>query len=1101
MNVSPRLFNLILVSLVLGMLYWMSIQNNTAQESPAEPDTAIVQVQENEPATVSPELVEDTDDSEESVSPEPLTIPVPDQAADPFDVQAEQAAQGFTQEEGIAQEENGETTIAEGEPVEEPVVANNQGLITLAVFLVLVLGCYWIGNVIAKISRLPDHGFKVFIVLLAFFGGFAALALGWHRLTLGIDLQGGVVLIYDVKPIEGARIIDPDAPPGVAAEGFDMDQLTRAITRRINPGGVREIAITQLGQRQIQIVIPHAEAAETARIERVVSESGALTFRILASRAYQQDEDIIRRGEAESGRDILDSTGRVLARWVPVFDSEKGSFVDPPPTSPTFHTVRRERGQTIEVLVKYNDGVDITGEYLTSVGRGMGQDGSPVVSFNFNNVGANKCGRLTGNNLPDPVQPDRLSRSMGIILNDSLYSAPTIRSRIRGSGMIEFGARHTEEGRRQLNQEIEDLIGILHAGALPAELSKEPASKMQIGATLGNDTIQKARYALSAAAVATIVFMLFYYRLAGCIAAFCVITNTVLIVAAMLTFRAAFTLPGLAGLVLTVGMAIDANILVYERIREELAGGASLKMAIRNGYAKAFSAIFDSNITTILVGCILFAVGTEQVKGFAVTLVLGLVLNLFTAIFCARVIMEVLSAQRSIKTFRMMQLFKRPNINFLQTRWACALFSITLITIGLFATVARGRGLLDIDFVGGVSVEAVFKQTQDITELRSKLYAKDATIEGEENRLNDLSVQDVQMNVDSEGREVMRSTHFIITSSIPQLGDERTPSQEQYLATVETILKETFGDALEYCSLEYTIESTRRVAEYDETTVQIKRFPQTNHEGLLSEIQAMVRKAVADGLIESEFSAPTITREGYVEGNQQAFVDWTATFRAPQESLEKVLAAWKEDLNSKPNFPTATTVGGSVARNTRIQGLLAICASLIAMAIYISIRFQRLAYGLIAVAGLFHVVLIMLGLLALSRWCVFPPLQIVEFKIGLPVVAAFLTVIGYAINDTIILFDRIRENLGKSTILTGSMINMAINQTLSRTVLTSSTTVVVALILYFFGGSGIHTFAFAISAGVFFGTYSTIGICAPLLFWTSAVDDLKPGEMLNLEKM
>jgi SecD/SecF fusion protein len=373
-----------------------------------------------------------------------------------------------------------------------------------------------------------------------------------------------------------------------------------------------------------------------------------------------------------------------------------------------------------------------------------------------------------------------------------------------------------------LNQDIDDLIGILHAGALPAELSKEPASRMQIGATLGNDTSQKAKYALLTAAVITVVFMIFYYRLAGCIASFCVITNTVLIVAAMLMFRAAFTLPGLAGLVLTIGMAVDANILIFERIREELAGGASLKMAVRNGYAKAFSAIFDSNLTTIIAGCILFAVGTEQVKGFAVTLVLGISLNLFTAVFCARVVMEVLAAQRWVKTFNMMQMFRRPNINFLGARHICAIFSLALIVIGLFAVAGRGRGLLDIDFVGGVSVEAVFKDSQNISDIRAKLYAKDATIEGEENRLNDLAVQNLQPDVDNEGQKVTPDTHFMITTAIPQVVGKEVSSTD-YLNTVRNILKDTFGNALEYWSLDYTIESTKKVADYDETTVSIKR--------------------------------------------------------------------------------------------------------------------------------------------------------------------------------------------------------------------------------------------------------------------------------------
>lgn len=1060
MNLSPRFFNAFLISLILCMLYWTSIQNNTAQESPAEPAAAV----------------------QEEKAPAPDDTPdFPEVSADTPNLPLNDATAPSTEKADPAEE------LPEEKP--EEVKANYRGLITLSVFIVLILGCYGIGSVIAKQSRLPEHGFKIFIVLLSFFGGFAALAASFcgygNPLTLGIDLQGGVVLIYDVKPIQSGK--------QGAAGTVDMDELTRAISKRINPGGVREIAISKLGNDQVQVVIPHAEQAEVARIERVVSESGALTFRILASKAYPQDEEIIKRSETESGRDILSPTGKILARWVPIFDSQRESFGDP-------DMVTRTRGQTLEALVKYDDGVDVTGEFLGNVGRSIDPErGGPCVSFSFNAVGANKFGRLTNANRPDAVQPDKFKRHLGVVLNDYLYNAPVIKSTIREHGVITFHVGQTAAELQKLNQDIDDLISILQAGALPAELSKEPVGRMLIGATLGNDTIQKAKYALTFAAILTVIFMIFYYRLAGCIASFCVITNTVLIVAAMLAFRAAFTLPGLAGLVLTIGMAVDANILIFERIREELAGGASLKMAVRNGYAKAFSAIFDSNLTTIIAGCILFAVGTEQVKGFAVTLVLGISLNLFTAVFCARVIMEVLAAQRWVKTFSMMQMFRRPNINFLGARWVCAVFSIALIIIGMIAVAGRGRGLLDIDFVGGVSVEAVFKQTQDISQIRARLYAKDATIEGEENRLNDLSVQNIQMDVDDQDNKVTPDTHFLITTATPLVAGKDVSSTE-YLNTVRNILKETFGGELEYCRLDYKIESSQKVADYDETTISVQRYPKTNHDALASEIGAMIKQAVADKLIDGELSAPTITREGYAEGSQDSFEDWSVTFRASSENLEKVLAAWKADVDGTPNFPTSTTVGGSVARNTRIQGAAAIIASLISMIIYITVRFNRFIYGLIAVIGLLHDVLIVLGLLALSRWCVFPALQIVEFKIGLPVVAAFLTIIGYSINDTIILFDRIRENLGKSTVLTGSMINKAINQTLSRTVLTSLTTFFVSVILYFFGGSGIHTFAFAITMGVIFGTYSTIAVCSSLLFWTTAMNDLQPKETMTLEK-
>ncbi|MDR3182130.1 MAG: protein translocase subunit SecD [Planctomycetaceae bacterium] len=1062
MHTFPRLVKLLPAVFVLVSLCFVSVQAQTPNPQPAA----------SIPAAAEP------------VSEVKAAPAAPDTQQTP-EVKAEPAAAAGTDTPAAVE--------AEEVPVEEAVPFYRAGWFTLVVFFVLVAGSFWAGGKLAKRWRLPDHSTKIAVVLLAFFGSFAALSLGWHRLTLGIDLQGGVVLVYDAKPAQRAlgQATAPDGDPnagGAAGSridgGINMDQLTRAITRRINPGGVREIAITKLGTRQIQVVIPHAEAAEVARIERVISESGALSFRILASKVYPQDADIIARAQDQQGSDILDSAGRVLARWVPVFESEKESFLG------GSDYILRQRGTATEALVLFNDGVDITGEHLTYVGRGMGENGSPGVSFNFNAIGENKFGRLTGANRPDPVQTNR-QRHLGIILNDSLYSAPVIRNAIKGSGIIEFASRHTDEERAKLNQDIDDLISILDAGALPAELSKEPVGRQLIGATLGNDTIQKAKYALIVASVVIIVFMVVYYRLAGLIASFCVITNLTLLVAVMLALRAAFTLPGLAGLMLTIGMAVDANILIYERIREELAGGSSLKMAIRNGYAKAFSAIFDSNITTILTGVVLYWIGTEQVKGFAVTLVLGIALNMFTAIYCARVIMDVLESRPWCKTFSMMQFFKRPNINFLAARKIFAVGSIALIIVGITATVQRGRGLLDIDFVGGVSVETVFNSSQNISDVRSKLYAKDRTITGEENRLNDLAVQNVQLDLAEDGQSVIKDTHFIVTTSIPQPSGGKVVLPDEYLNTVRGILKDTFGEQLEYSRFSFNVEKTHKVADYDETTVSIKRFPKINYDAARSEIGAAIKKAAASKLIDGEFSVPDVTRSGFREGDQTAFEDWTLTFHAPKANVDKILAELKTDIDGTPNFPTSTTVGGSVASSTRVAGMLAVLMSFVLMALYIGFRFHYWIYGLIAVIGLLHDVLIVLGLLALSTWCTVPVLQIEEFKIGLPVIAAFLTIIGYSINDTIILFDRIRENLGKSQTLTYSMINKAINQTLSRTVLTAGTTFLAALILFIWGGQGIHTFAFAMTAGVFFGTYSTIGVCSALLFWAVGVDDRK----------
>ena len=1088
---TPRIVNLLLTVLVLAALFGLSLAKNVAQEAAekqaatpaAEAKPTETPVLETKPAETPVLETKPTEtpvpETKPTETPTEKTAPAldapenkePEKADDteakgptfPLVPGAAESTESFATDTPPSTPESSQEAPPAAKA--EKVPFHQTPAFTWLIFGLILIGSFYIGQELSKRWRLPDHSFRIFVLIFATVGSMLSVYLGWHRLTLGIDLRGGVVLVYDVAPAKD-RAVDPNASSAAAtAGGIDMDQLTRAIGKRINPAGVREIAISKLGHRQLQVIIPEAEDAEVARIRRIISESGALEFRILASTNYEQDRSIIDRAQKTEGRVIRDASGTRIAEWVPTDEKEARSVIATP------DVIKRERNGRHEVLVLFNDGCDVTGQYLNNVGRGTDKDNRPGVSFHFNAIGESKFRRLTSKNRPDSAQPDRLKRQLGILMNDSLYSAPYINDVIGASGIISFGQRHTEAEIRQLSRDIDDLIAVLDAGSLPAELSKEPVSQLLIGATLGDDTIRKASTALVSSGVIVLLFMLVYYQLAGLIACFCVITNLALIVATMLTVRAAFTLPGLAGLVLTIGMAVDANILIYERLREELAAGASLKMAIRNAYAKALSAIVDSNVTTIITGIVLYTVGTEQVKGFAVTLILGIVFSMFTAIYCARTIMDCMEAQQSIRTFKMFQLFRRPNFNFIGARWHCATFSIIVTLIGLMAVVARGRGILDIDFIGGVSVEAVFKDSQPIENIRSKL-----------SNLNDLSVQSVRINLldTDQGAKARENTHFIITTSIPQ-DKEKEILPEEYLGQVRNVLKDVFKDALVYRQLDYTYEGSSDAAK---TTVQIKLSPGMNHESLVSAIGAEMRSAVESGVLTNDFTYQ-LSRKDFYEGSLQVYTDWTMTVDAPQETVEKLLRPMKANIDDAPLFPTSTTVGGSVARDTRSAGLIAILGSLVCIVLYIWLRFQKLVYGLSAVVGLVHVVLVALGLIAISKWLVTPLgfLQVEEFKIGLPVVAAFLTIIGYALNDTIILFDRIRENRGKHPKLTDKMINDATNQTLSRTVLTAGTTAIVSVVLYFWGGQGIHTFAFTMSIGVIFGTYGTIGICAPLLLW------------------
>ncbi|MDR2644363.1 MAG: protein translocase subunit SecD [Planctomycetaceae bacterium] len=950
-------------------------------------------------------------------------------------------------------------------------------LFNVGIFAAIVIVCFVIGSTAARRWKMAnEYGFKITVTILAFAGGIIAAVVSWDRILLGIDLSGGVVLVYDI-PKSASNTSKRDSNGQISSA--TMEQLKSAISTRINPGGQREITITPLGQSRIQVIIPHAEDTEVQRIQRVISESGALVFRILASRAFAQDAHIISLAEPTINSQISEirsTQGDLLAQWFPVYEGEETQFR----YSSEFLT--RTRNNKLEVLVLCNDGEDVTGKYLSNVGRGS-NGVKPGVTFNFNSAGAIKFGRLTSNNLPDPAQPQR-KRNLGIILNEQLYSAPGIESAISDHGIITFDPRPGKDGMKKLDNDIEDLIKILNAGALPVELSKEPASKLLIGSTLGEDTIRKAKIALVGSAIIVLLFMLVYYRLAGLIACFCVITNLALLVTIMITLQSPFTLPGLAGVVLTIGMAVDANILIYERLREELAGGSSLKLAIRNAYSKALSAILDSNITSIMVGCILYTIGTEQVKGFAITLVLGIILSMFTAIYCAKVIMDVLEAQRGINTFTMLQLFKRPNINFMGARKITITFSILLSIAAIISTFTRGSSIFDIDFVGGVSLEVLFEKPLKIEEVRNKLDKNNKNNPNPLKKLGDSSVQIVQESGTAIGTEqVTADTRYIITTPMPHIKDIDI-SADEYLNVVQETIKEIFKDNLQFCKFDYTINKVAGDNE-NKLDIKIKSRPAINIDSLESVIDSVSKRAARDKLIANTFRYELSSKDYNSLNKTQPIAEWDMTAYAAPGVVETVLGLIKSQQDATPEFQTSTTVGSSVAGDTRVAGGLAILASLIGIIIYMGVRFKGLAYGFAAAIGLVHDVVVVLGLIAVSAWVAnwLSIVQISEFKISLAVVAAFLTIIAYSINDTIILFDRVRENRGKAPMLTDRMINTAVNQTLSRTVLTSLTTFFVTLILYFLGGQGIHTFAFAMSIGVAFGTYSTIGVCAPLLYW------------------
>jgi SecD/SecF fusion protein len=1024
----------------------------------------------------------------------------------------------------------------------------------------------WTGQYLARKWRMPEHAGKIGVVTFAVLAGSLITGLGWNDIRYGIDLRGGVILVYEYEEGQhGARRVDErdeaaegeqePAADGREPGGVDMEKLVQAISRRVNPGGVKEVTIRPYGNRQIEVIIPEADQEEVSRIKRKISSAGTLEFRILANNRDHQS--LIDQAMELEGNELRDSTGDLLAWWVPVARNEEDSFA-------SYHEIARRmrrRGdyEFTEILV-VKDNFDVTGEYLREARTGVDQSGRPNVLFTFNQRGGTLFGGLTGANLPEEGQ-EAFSRKLGIILDGYLQSAPSIRTTIYQRGEI-TGDFTTKE--------VEDLVDVLNAGSLPATLSEEPISELVTGPTLGRDTIERGKYAIAISMALVVLFMLFYYRFAGIVACMALLLNVVLILAVMISIQAAFTLPGLAGLVLTVGMAVDANVLIYERIREELNRQATLRMAIRNGFGRATTTIVDANLTTLITATVLYVIGTDQIKGFAVTLWVGILMSMFTAIYCSRVVFDVAERRKWITRLKMMQILGKTQIDFLGMRRVAAVASIAVILVGLVAVWQRGKGLLDIDFTGGVSVEVLFQQPQQVADVRAKL--------GEQGEgLQDLAVSDVQTLDATE-----RGLRFIINTSGPRdMPSEPEPKPEEVLAMVEAHIENAFKDALVHYSMQVEIlsegdgaapkpesaepvggeaareplpdpsllamaeaapdaESSEPPAEKaspddeaaqggkpetsaeppaeakaepkPEATVESAPSPEEapapgepevgdgtrasvtfayamTYEKLKEMLDEQIKARQADGLL------PTGTID-YVLTNDEndpeiATERWEIKIDLPRDQADGLLATVKGKIESQPFFPSSNTIGGKVAGQTRVLAIMAVLTSLVFIVGYLWIRFQRVMFGLAAVVALVHDVLITLGVIALSAFVApfLGFLLIGEFKIGLSVLAAFLTIIGYSLNDTIVVFDRIREVRGKAPALTGEMINRSINQTLSRTLLTSLTTLIVVVVLYVGGGQGIHVFSFALMVGVLVGTYSSVFVASPVLHWMAQAPD------------
>ncbi|MBW7990995.1 MAG: protein translocase subunit SecD [Planctomycetes bacterium] len=756
------------------------------------------------------------------------------------------------------------------------------------------------------------------------------------------------------------------------------------------------------------------------------------------------------------------------------------------------------------------------------------------------------------------VTSKNIGKPLCILLDGIAISAPHIQSRIRRQGIITGSFAQTQ---------VEDMVNKLNAGSLPARLIEQPISINTIGPSIGADNRDQGIKAGLIGLVAVIVCMAIYYCLAGSIADVALLLNMLFVLAIMAGVRATFTLPGIAGIILTIGMSVDANVLVFERIREEQLKGSSLRIAITNGYQRAFRTIFDANVTTFITAAILFWRASEEVKGFAIVLMLGIASSMFTSLFVTRVIFDFLLSKKIIKDhLLMMRLIHKPNVNWMRLRPVFFGISIVLIGIGLAIFLTRDdvkNNKYDIEFTGGTSVQINLKEplsrqevvdriskigndrnnpalaaaniysigksekqyeinttetnkmtvTVDLTQANQKTEAEltDAIKKSQTKFSGELNNLFVTRNASGPSQIVVTTSQMnqslvkdVLTTAFP----DATISEPQIDEVVNSAILTAFTEELEIQqNLQPNIISQEKISEelidsYPELTdfvggvkIECEIVKATSLEDIKQRLSALQFKPDTQNLnrypyeifganLTSTDPNERVNTFAYVSTDEEAGFrelsedEWT---RFVENETVKVLAAAKLETS----LPRVRQFDPSVGKEQKQQALIAIILSLFAIVTYVWIRFGNIRYGIAAIAALVHDVCITLGAVAactyLSSTTIGEALLIGDFKINLAMIAAFLTLIGYSLNDTIVIFDRIRENRGKARTLNAQVITNSINQTISRTILTSFTTFIVVLIMYIFGGPGLRGFTFAIGFGIIVGTYSSIAIAAPIL--------------------
>ncbi len=714
--------------------------------------------------------------------------------------------------------------------------------------------------------------------------------------------------------------------------------------------------------------------------------------------------------------------------------------------------------------------------------------GSSAVGFQFDKVGGRQFGRLTGNNLGRPLV---------VTLDDKIISAANINSAIYDSGIITRGGGYSQADLRYL-------INTLNAGSLPAQLTEDPISERVIGPQLGRDNLVRGLAACIFGLVVVAFFLIGYYYVAGIVAMVAVLMNMAIILGVMAMLDATFTLPSVAGIVLTIGMAVDANVLIFERLREEQNRGLSIRMALRNAYDRAFSAILDSNVTTGITSMILYYFGSEEVKGFGLTLMIGLASSMFTALFVTKTIFGIQIDKFGLQrlssfplTFPKWDRALRPDINWMSKAKYAIAGSAVFIIVGLACFVIKFQEgeMLDIEFAKGTSVQFELKEPTGIEAVRGWFGGKELeaslpspsivsvgldkrvyeiiTPNDDANAVRDAVVATVGERLQSDPQatftgvgkplvEVLDDVVLAIDDSAQTLAGMAVDSIDEHRGGVAIVLRD-LQPALKPSEIKRRLDNQRLHVQSGSSWGSYRSIDVESETG-------------AD---EPTTTAIVLASDPHMAGRAGDETEWRSTLAGPVWELVN------EAINRPAQLQRVNNFDAQVAGETRQDAMIAIVLSLIVTMGYIWARFGNFKFGTATVIALTHDALFTLAAIGVAHYladtAVGRALLLEPFRINLTMMAALLTVIGFSMNDTVVIFDRIRENRGKFGVVSRSIVNNSINQTLSRTLLTGGTTIVTILVMYIWGGSGIHGFTFALLVGIVVGTYSSIAIAAPIL--------------------